>query len=97
MQNPYFTDFYHGWIIEVAQTNGRFSSTCYSPSRERFSDDNAHASDFQAVSAAKRRINLYLAYHALSSFFRELYELDQLSFEEWRSLQQSLTKTKAAS
>jgi hypothetical protein len=90
MQNPHSADFYHGWIIEVTHENGRFTAACYSPSRERFIDYSTHPSDVHAFSAAKRGINRYLARHALSSFCRELYELGQLEFEEWRLLQQSL-------
>jgi hypothetical protein len=94
MQKLHVADFYHGWIIEVAHENGLFTTACYSPSRERFIDYSTHPSDIHALRAAKQGINRYLACHALSSFCRELYELGQLPFEEWRSLQNSLTEIK---
>ncbi|MDX2214421.1 MAG: hypothetical protein SFY66_14110 [Oculatellaceae cyanobacterium bins.114] len=90
MQNSYLADFYHGWLIEVMQTENGFQSICYSPARERLSDYSTYSNDFQALAAAKKIINKYVARHVLTSFIRELYELEKLDFEEWRSLNQSL-------
>ena len=42
--------------------------------------------------AAEQIINQYTACHALIQLLRELYEMNKLNFEDWRSLQQSLTK-----
>lgn len=93
MNNSCLADFYHGWIIEVSQQDEGFRSVCYSPSRQRLSDYVTYASDFQALSASKRLINQHFVRHALSSLLRELYEADSLDFDEWRSLNQSLSIT----
>jgi hypothetical protein len=90
MNNTYLSDFYHGWLIEITSFNGGFEVLCYSPCREKIQDYVTAGSEFEAMQAAKQGINWYLACHALSSFLREHYEADCLSFEEWRSLHQSL-------
>lgn len=90
MENSYLIDFYHGWLIEIRQFEGGFQHLCYSPTRERLSDSSTYDSDFQAIAAARKIINKYITRHVLASFTRELYELDKLSFDEWRSLNQSL-------
>lgn len=90
MQNPYLADFYHGWLIEITQIESGFQNVCYSPTRERLSDYFIYSSDFHAIVAARKTINKYMTRHVLSSFMRELYELDKLSFDEWRLLNQSL-------
>lgn len=96
MQNPCLADFYHGWLIEVNLAESGFQSVCYSPARERLSDYVIYSTDFQAIAAAKKIINKYIARHVLANFIRELYELEKLSFEEWRSLNQSLLSAIAA-
>jgi hypothetical protein len=91
MKDPCLADFYHGWIIEVlAETEG-FKSVCYSPSRQRLTDHKSYPSDICALVAAKRLINQHLACHSMSVFLRDAYEAGNLSFEEWRSLNHSLT------
>jgi hypothetical protein len=93
MEEPCLADFYHGWLIEVRCEESGFRSVCYSPSRQRLSDYTSHPSDFQALSAAKRLIDKNVTRYLLASFLRDRYELGQLSFEEWRSLNQSLNAT----
>lgn len=95
--NVYSADFYQGWLIEIIQREEGFSSICYSPCWERLSSPLICPSDFEAISMARQYINQYGACYSLALVLRELYEADGLSFEEWRSLQQSLARTLKAS
>ncbi|WP_416673315.1 hypothetical protein [Egbenema bharatensis] len=92
MRETYLVDFYLGWLIEVSQSGEQFKSVCYSPCRETFSLPKAYSSEFAAISAAKQIIDRYKACHTLTQILRDLYENNQLTFEDWRSLQQSLTE-----
>lgn len=96
MNGSHLVDFYQGWLIEVVQIEGRFSSTCYSPCREKLSSHTTHPSDFGAFNAAKRVIDHYGACYSLTLALRDLYETERIGFEEWRSLQQSLTNAMKA-
>ncbi|MBE9178317.1 hypothetical protein IQ268_06915 [Oculatella sp. LEGE 06141] len=93
MLDPQLSDFYRGWSIEVVKQENGFSSTCYSPSRERISNSTVYLYDFHAINAAKQAINEHLTCKLLASFVRELYEVDRISFQEWRSLHQSIFET----
>ncbi|HEY9641957.1 MAG TPA: hypothetical protein V6C57_15830 [Coleofasciculaceae cyanobacterium] len=93
MNDTSLSDFYHGWLIEITASEGGFEVLCYSPCREKIQDYVTTGSDFEAMQAAKQIIDWYLACYTLSSFLREHYEADCLSFEEWRSLHQSLLAT----
>lgn len=97
MNGSHLVDFYQGWLIEVVHIEGRFSSICYSPCREKLSSHSTHPSDFGALNAAKRIIDQYSACYSLTLALRDLYETDRIGFEEWRSLQQSLTDAMKAS
>lgn len=97
MKNVYSADFYQGWLIEIIQVEEGFQSICYSPCWEKLSSLLISVSDFEAISVARKHINQYGACYSLALILRELYETDQLSFEEWRSLQQSLARTLKAS
>jgi hypothetical protein len=90
MQDLYLSDFYRGWSIEVTKQEQGFVITCYSPARQRLSDGSAYPHDFQALRAAKQVINHHLGCLSIANVIRELYELDKLSFQEWRSLQHSI-------
>ncbi|GAB4380531.1 MAG: hypothetical protein Kow00121_36980 [Elainellaceae cyanobacterium] len=90
--NAQIADFYHGWFIEIVAVGDSFGSVCYSPYREKFTDCIVYPSDLEAMSAAKRSINSYFACYTLAQTVREFYESKKLSFEEWQSLQQSLTQ-----
>jgi hypothetical protein len=92
MQDPYSADFYRGWIIEVSQEHQGFILVCYSPSRQRLRDYEVYETEFQALRAAKRMINYHIARDTMMRATRELYEVGQLSFDEWRSLHHSLAK-----
>lgn len=94
MKEKYLIDFYLGWLIEVFQVEGKFRSVCYSSCRETFSNPNIYDSDIAAICAAKQIINQYEACDTLMQLLRELYETHQLGFEDWRSLQRSLTESK---
>jgi hypothetical protein len=91
MKDPCLADFYHGWIIEISSGDEGFKSICYSPCRQRLTDYKIYPSDIEALIAAKRLINRHLACHSMSAFLRDAYESGKLSFDEWRSLNQSLT------
>lgn len=93
MRNVYSADFYQGWLIEIIQIEEGFRCICYSPCWEKFSSPLICASDFAAIAIAKQHIDQYYACYAINLVLRQLYETDRLSFEEWRSLQQSLTAT----
>jgi len=92
MHHSYLADFHRGWIIEVVRDGDGFRSTCYSSAREHFSDNTIYPSESQAIGTAKRTIDRYIACYLLSSFLRDMYELGNLSFEEWSTLNQSLMK-----
>jgi hypothetical protein len=92
MHDSHSADFYHGWIIEIVQEDGGFKSTCYSPSRERYSDYVLHPSDADALVSARHGIDRYVVRHQLASFLRELYEVEKISFDEWRLLNRSLNQ-----
>ncbi|NJR64968.1 MAG: hypothetical protein HC772_06060 [Leptolyngbyaceae cyanobacterium CRU_2_3] len=96
MNDTYLSDFYHGWLIEITSTESGFEGTCYSPCRKKVQDYATHKSDFEAMQAAKQAIDWYMACQSLSSFLREQYESDRLSFEEWQSLDQSLANSPKA-
>jgi hypothetical protein len=93
MNEKYLIDFHLGWLIEVSQVEGKFSSVCYSSCRETFSNPNVYDSDTAAICAAKQIINQYEACYTLTQVLRELYETHKLGFEDWRSLQRSLTES----
>jgi hypothetical protein len=95
MKNVYSADFYQGWLIEIIQVEEGFQSVCYSPCWEKFSSLLICNSDLEAISVARKHINQYGACYSLAVVLRELYETEQLSFEEWRSLQQSLQQSLA--
>lgn len=86
-------DFYQGWLIEIVPVEQGFKSVCCSPQRHQVIDDSFYACDLEAMSAAKRSINHYYACHTITQLLRELYEAQQLNFEEWRMLQESVTQT----
>jgi len=92
MEDPYLTDFYQDWMIEVAQEEGGFKMTCYSPAREQLSDRTLHPHDFEALRAARKLIDQHRVCYSLAALLRDWYEADLLSFDEWRSLNQSLLK-----
>lgn len=96
MKDTSLTDFYQDWLIEVAQEEGGFRIVCYSPSRQQLSDRTLHPHDFEALRAARKLIDQRLVCYSLANLLRDWYESDLLSFDEWRSLNQSLltlTKT----
>lgn len=93
MRNVYSADFYQGWLIEIIQVEEGFRCICYSPCWEKFSSPLVCDSDFEAISIARKYINQHSACYSITLVLRELYETDRLSFEEWRSLQQSLAQT----
>jgi len=92
MNNSCQADFYQGWLIEITQTESGFRSTCLSPSRQTLNPDRFYKSSFEALVQAKRSIDHSLACHALASWIREFFEAEGLSFDEWRSLHQSITE-----
>lgn len=89
MKNPYLTDFYHGWLIEIAPLEQGFKATCYSPCRKRFVIQE-QGSNFDALYVAKQAIDHQVACCSIATILRELYEAGRLSFEEWTSLHRSL-------
>lgn len=93
MRSVHSADFYQGWLIEIIQSEEGFSCTCYSPCWEKFDSPLVCASDFEATHIARQQINQYVTYYSIILVLREFYEANRLSFEEWRSLKQSLTET----
>jgi hypothetical protein len=96
MKDAHLVDFYHGWLIEILQITVSqyelgFESVCYSPCREKVCNSQVHSSELEAMNAAKQVIDWYGACQSLRVVLRQFYEADQLDFEEWRSLHQSLT------
>lgn len=90
MKDPYLTDFYQDWMIEVEQEEDGFRMTCYSPSRQQLSDRTLHSHDFKALQAARKLIDQHLVCYSLAALLRAWYEANLLNFDEWRSLNQSL-------
>jgi hypothetical protein len=87
------SDFYQGWLIEISSTAEGFQLVCYSPCREKIRDFVNYRSEIEALQVAKYIVNWQAARQSLSSFLRECFEANGLCFEEWRSLQQSLSET----
>jgi hypothetical protein len=92
MKDSCLTDFYHGWLIEIAPLEQGFRATCYSPCRKRFVIQE-QGSNFDALYVAKQAINHQVACGSIAVMLRELYESAHLSFEEWTALQHSLNPT----
>lgn len=90
MEDSSLIDFYHDWLIEVAQEEGGFTTTCYSPSRQQLSDRTLHPHNCEALRAARKLIDQQIVYYSLATLLRDWYESDLLGFDEWRSLNQSL-------
>jgi hypothetical protein len=89
---PELTEFHRGWMIEITQTEGRFQTICYSPNGSRLHDRRCYSSCTAAWQAAIELIDQCFVRIALKRFLREQYEIEQLSFEEWQQLHQSLDK-----
>jgi hypothetical protein len=90
MHTDDLTDFYRGWMIEIVQQNNGFQSVCHSPARQRLDDDVMYSREFLALNAGRALVDLHLACQQFSGVLRELYELEKLDFEEWRSLTESI-------
>lgn len=90
MEDTSLIDFYQDWLIKVAQEEGGFTMTCYSPSRQQLSDRTLHPHNFEALRAARQLIDQQVVCYSLATLLRDWYESDLLSFDEWRLLNQSL-------
>lgn len=78
-------------MIEVVTQGVGYTSVCYSSLRQRIDDDVVYSRDFLALNAGKTLVDLHLACQQFSGVLRELYESEKLEYEEWRSLNQSIT------
>lgn len=83
-------DFYQSWVIELIPDEEGYRSVCYSASRKRLHSHQTYREPFQAIRAAKQLISQYEACSQLSLLVRDWYEEDQVSLDEWRSLNASL-------
>jgi len=83
-------DFYQSWVIELKPEADGYRSICYSASRKRLHTRQTYGEPFQAIRAAKQLISQYEACSQLSQVVRDWYEEEQLSLDEWRSLNASL-------
>lgn len=90
MANSTVADFHQGWMVEVVHEGTEFRSICYSPSRQRLSDYRTYTDQSRAMAAAKQLIDRQMVGHALQCVMRELFEQGALSFDDWRSLHNSL-------
>jgi len=90
MQGEQLSDFYRGWVIEVVADAGGFRSICYSSSRKRLHCKQVYTQQHEAMRAGRSLINHYSACSQLGQLLRELYQNDQISLGEWRSLNCSL-------
>ncbi|MGI0487611.1 hypothetical protein ACN4EK_19385 [Pantanalinema rosaneae CENA516] len=89
---PELTEFHRGWMIEITQTEERFTTTCYSPNGSRLHQSAGYGSCMAAWRAAIELIDECCVRLALKRFLRELYDTDRLTFDEWQQLHQSLDK-----
>ncbi len=85
-------DFHYGWLIEIVPTAAGYQAICYSPCRQRFVS-NPQASEIDAFYAAKQEIAYQLACRSLTQALQALYKAGCLHLDDWKRLQQSLTRT----
>jgi putative hemolysin len=91
MREPSQIDFYHGWMIELAEAEGGFYTICRSPyGKHFFNRQEIHPSSFRAFAAARAFINQSVACHAMLDFLREAYAVGWVDVDEWKSLSQSV-------
>lgn len=90
MKNSTEKHVHQGWIVELVIDDAGFRIVCYSPTYQRLSDYKTYAEPEQAIAAARHMIDRQMVGHALQGIMRDLFEQGALSFEDWRSLHNSL-------